>query len=230
MNFDKYDKVIWRINGSILLITCVGVLVVSTVIGYKLLKDIFGTRYVHDLVNVNESTKKQESLKLSYFQQLKGTDLILISLTSDQTYGTSYYSKSSSHQIRNYLLFNSTSKSGQWIWDSNAMLVLNETKIYNQTQREATQVAKGLIFEVIEKDFNGDGLLNHQDMKSVQYYDLTSGKMISIVSQMDQSIGIQQTSDDQVSIFYYRSGKSYFKSLTVSSMTLTDEITIGSVQ
>lgn len=230
MNFDKYDKVIWRINGSILLITCIGVLLVSTVIGYKLLQDVFGTRQVHDLVNVDESTKKQESLKLSYFQQLKGTDFILISLTSDQTYGTSYYSKSSSNQIRNYLLFNSTSKDSKWIWGSNTMLVLNETKIYNQTQRESTQVAKGLLFEVIEKDFNNDGLLNHQDMKSVQYYDLTSGKMISIVSQMDQSIGIQQTSDDQVSIFYYRSGKSYFKSMTVSSLALTDETAIGSLQ
>lgn len=227
MTFDKYDKVIWRINGSILLLTCLGVLIVSTVVGYKLLKDVFGTRQVYDIVNVDENTKKQESLKLSYFQQLKGTDSILISLTSDQTYGTSYYSKSSSNQIRNYLLFNFKNKDSKWIWDSNAMLVLNETKIYNQTQNETTQMVKGLIFEIIEKDFNNDGLLNHQDMKSVQYYDLTSGKMISIVSQMDQSIGIQQTSDNQVSIFYYRSGKSYFKSLTVSSMAMTDETEIG---
>lgn len=227
LNLEKYDKFVWRINGTLLLLACIGAILVCTIVGYKLLEEVFGTRQVHDIVNVDQNTKKEEYLRLGYFQSLKGTDLILIPLTSEQKFEASYYSKSTYSRARNYLVFNSNNKESYWIWKSNTSLILEETKIYNHIKEENTQKARGLVFEFVDEDSNTDGVLDDKDMKSIQYFDLSSRKSVAVISQVDRSIGVQQTGDDEVLFFYSRSGKSYFKSLAVSSLSLSDEKEIG---
>lgn len=227
LNVEKYDKLIWRANGTLLLFACMGAIVVCTVVGYKLLRDVFGNRQVHDLVNVDQNTKKEEYLRLGYFQILKGTNLILIPLTSEQKYDVSYYSKSAYSPARNYLVFNSSTKESYWIWKSNAFLVLEDTKIFNQIKEENSQQTKALVFEFVAADSNTDGVLDNTDLKSIQYFDLASQKPVPIVDQVDRSIGVQQTADDEVLFFYSRSGKSYFRSLSVSSLGLSAEREIG---
>lgn len=227
LNLEKYDKFIWRVNGSLLLLACIGAILVCTIVGFKLLSEVLGTRQVHDVVNVDQNTKKEEYLRLGYFHSLKGTDLILIPLTSEQKYDASYYSKSAYSRARNYLVFNSKNKDSYWIWKSNAFLVLEETKIHNQIKEEKTQKARGLVFEFVDQDSNSDGVLDDKDKKSIQYFDLSSKKSVPVISQLDRSIGVQQTGDDEVLFFYSRSGKSYFKSLTVSSLSLSNEKEIG---
>lgn len=211
-------------NGSLLLLACVGAILVCTIVGYKLLKDVFRTRQVHDIVNVDQNTKKEEYLRLGYFHSLKGTDLILIPLTSEQKYDASYYSKSAYSRARNYLVFNSRNKESYWIWKTNSFLVLQDTKIHDQVNEEKT---RGLVFEFVENDTNSNGVLDDNDQKSIQYFDLSSKKSIPVINQVDRSIGVQQTGDDEVLFFYSRAGKSYFRSLTVSSLSLSDEKEIG---
>lgn len=227
LNLEKYDKIVWRVNGSLLLLACIGAILVCSVVGYKLMIEVFGNRQVHDIVNVDQNTKKEEYLRLGYFHSLKGTDLILIPLTSEQKYEASYYSKSAYSHARNYLVFNSTSKEGYWIWKSNSFLVLEDIKIHNQIKDEKTQKARGLVFEFVEKDSNTDNVLDGNDKKSIQYFDLATKKSVPVISQVDRSIGVQQTGDDEVLFFYSRTGKSFFRSLTVSSLALSDEKEIG---
>lgn len=227
LNLEKYDKFIWRTNGTLLLLACIGAILVCTIVGYKLLSEVLGARQVHDIVNVDQNTKKEEHLRLGYFQSLKGTDLILIPLTSEQKYEATYYSKSAYSRARNYLVFNSSNKDSYWIWKSNEFLVLEDTKIHNQIKEEKTQKTRGLVFEFVDEDSNTDGVLDNKDKKSIQFFDLSSRKSVPVVSQVDRSIGVQQTGDDEVLFFYSRSGKSYFKSLAVSSLSLSDEKEIG---
>lgn len=175
------------------------------------------------MVNIDQNSKKEEFLRLGYFQTLLGTDLILIPLTSEQKIEASYYSKSAHSQARNYLVFNSKNKSSYWIWKSNSFLVLGDTKIHNQITNEKKQQTIGLVFEFVENDSNADDTLNDQDLKSVDYFNLDSKKSVTIVNQVDRVIGIQQSENDEVLFFYSRAGKSYFKSLTVSSLQLSEE-------
>lgn len=143
-NLEKYDKLVWRVNGTLLLLACIGAILVCTIVGYKLLKDAFATRHVHDIVNVDQNTKKDEYLRLGYFQPLKGTDLILIPLTFEQKYDMSYYSKSAYSHARNYLVFNSKNKASYWIWKTNSFLVLQVTTIHNQIKEEKTNKQEAL--------------------------------------------------------------------------------------
>ncbi len=227
MNLEKYDKFVWRINGSLILLACICAILVCTLVGYKLSREVFGTRQVRELVNVSQNTKKEEYLRLGHFQSLKGTDLILIPLTSEQKYEVSYYSKSAYSRARNYLVFNSNNKDSYWIWESNAFLILEDTKIHNQIEEEKTQKTRGLVFQFVDEDSNEDAVLDDKDKKSVQYFDLSSRKSVPVISQVERSIGVQQTGDDEVLFFYSRSGKSYFKNLTVSSLSLSNEMEIG---
>lgn len=223
MNMEKYDRVVWRINGSLLLLACIGAILMMLVVGYKLASELFGRHQVHDIVNVDENTKKEEFLRIGYFQYLKGTEFILIPLSSEQTYSASYYSKSSHSRARNYMIFDSKNKSSYWIWKSNESLILDETKIYDQISEEKTQKTRGMVFEFVEKNSNADSVLDENDQKSVHYHDLASKETISILNQVDRIVGIQQSASDEVLFFYSRSGKSYFKSLNTSSFVISNE-------
>ena len=227
LNLEKYDKVVWRINGTLLLLACMGTILVCAIVGYKLLKEVFGTRQVHDIVNVDKDTKKEEYLRLGYFHALKGTDLILVPLSSEQKYEVGTYSKSSHVQARNYLVFNSKNKESYWVWKSNDYLVLEETRIYDQIKDEKAQKTRGLVFEFIGADSNADRMMDDEDKKSIEYFDLSSKKSVPVLSPVDRLVGVEQTGDDEVLFFYSRSGKSYFKSLAVSSLSLSDEKEIG---
>lgn len=225
LNLEKYDKLIWRANGTILLFACVGLLLVCVLAGYKLIKDAFVTHRAHDIVNVDQHTQQPEFLRLGYFESLKGTDFILIPLSSKQRHTTSSYSKSSFP--RNYLLFNSVTKDSYWIWNSNTSVILQEIKIHDQIEAEKTQQIKALVFELVERDSNADGSLDNNDQKSIQYFEIASRKFIPVISQIDRSIGVQQTANDEILFFYSRAGKSFFKSLTVSSLKMSQEKEIG---
>ena len=227
INMEKYDRVIWRINGSLLLLACIGAILISLVVGYKLADEIFGRRHVHDIVNVDENTKKEEFLRIGYFTYLKGTDLILVPLSSEQTYSASYYSKASHSRARNYMVFDSKSKTSYWIWKSNTALILDETKIYDQLADEKNQKTRGIAFEFVETNSNADSVLDENDQKSVHYHDLSTKKTTLIIDKVDRIVGVQQSNNDEVLFFYSRSGKSFFKTLDINSLSISAESEIA---
>ncbi len=226
LNLENYDKLLRRALGTFLLLAGLGAILVCIFVGYNLVRVVSEKPQAPDIVNINQNTKKEENLRLGYFQPLKGTDLFLIPL-SEENSDASYSLKSAYSGARNYLVFNTSNKDSYWIWKSNAFLIHKDTKIHNQTKDEKTQKTRGLVFEFVSEDSNTDGRLNYKDMKSIQYFDLTSKKSVSVINHFDRSIGVQQTGDDEVLFFYSRNGKSFFKSLSTTSLDLTDEKEIG---
>lgn len=227
MSMEKYDRIVWRINGSLLLLACIGAILISIVVGYKLLDDVFGRRHVHDIINVDQNTKKEEFLRIGYFEYLKGTPYILVPLSSEQTYNASYYSKSSHSRARNYMIFDSKNKSSYWIWKSNSALVLDTTKVFDQISDEKTQNTQGMLFEFVDANSNADSVLDENDQKSVQYHDLESKKTIAILEKVDRVVGVQQSDKDEVLLFYSRAGKSYFKTLNTTTFGISAETEIN---
>lgn len=223
MNFEKYDKLIWRINGTIIFFTCLVALVVGLFASYKLVTELTGRRTVHDLVNVNQETKKEEFLRLGYFKPLKGTEFYFVSLSSEQKYENSYYSKESYANSRNFLIFNAKSKDSHWVWPSNSFMSLEETFIFNQLEDNNQQKTIGVVFEYVASDSNKDKQLDRNDEKSIQYYDFVNRKSIAVTDKIDRNIGVQQNSASEVLFFYSRNNKSYFKSLILTTQSLTEE-------
>lgn len=222
MILERYDRIIWRANGTLILLACVGTIVVCSIVGYKLLKDMFGTRQVHDIVNIDDTTKKIEHLKLGYFERLKGTTLILVPLTLEQEFEKSYYSKNSYTRARNYMVFNMGTKESYWIWDDNSALILNEHKVHNQLEENRSQKTIGIAFEIVQSDSNSDGTLSSEDKQTLHYFDIDSRKTITLADGLDRTLGIQQF-NREVLFFYSKAGRSYSKSLNLQDLSTSSE-------
>ena len=214
---------IWRANGTLLFLVGVCSILGIIVLGLSLVSDTFRKREVHDIVNVNPTTKKEEFLRLGYFQNLKGTELLLVPLTSEQKIDMEYYSKSAKASARNYLIFNNLTKESFWIWPSSQSMILETEIIHDQSIDEKYQKAVGLIFERVEKDTNSDGVLNNKDEKAIEYFDLSTNKLMTIHRGFDLSLGTQKNSANQILFFYMRDGKNYFQTLTIPTLAISAE-------
>ncbi len=227
-SFDKFDKMIWRINGMVILIACICAILVGSFVAYKLFRETTGQREVVDIVNVDQNTKTEEFLRLGYFSQLSGTSFFLSPLLSDQNFSESYYSKTSTANARNYLIFDAETKKSHWILKDNQSLVLQNITIHDVwTENSKPKKAIGLIFEVVSNDTNRDQRLSDMDLSELVYYDLTDHKKIKLVEGIERHIGSERFSADAILIFYSRSGKTYVRTLTLSSLIVSDELEIA---
>lgn len=231
INFEKYDKLMWRAIGTLILVGCVGSVLVGFVLVLNVFKDRTPPQQRHDIVNVNQSTKKEERLRLGSFQPVKGTDLILIPLTiendSAASFESSYDMKFGFSNSRNFLIFNTKTKASSWVWGSNSNEVFSSTNIYDNVEDTFKQKTLGIAFEFVSEDTDLDGKINHKDQRNLHYFEASTKKLTAIVDKIDRSIGTQQTSGDEVLFFYSRGGKSYFKSLALSNLAVSAEKEIG---
>ena len=231
MNLEKYDKLMWRAIGTLILIGCLGSVLVGLVLIFNVFNDRTPPQQRHDIVNVNQATKKEEHLRLGHFQELKGTELILIPLTiqndSNASFESSYDMKFGYSNSRNFLVFNTKTKESSWVWSSNSNEVFSSTNVYDNIADIGKQKTLGIAFEFVSEDTDLDGKINHKDQRNIHYFEANSKKITAIVDKIDRSIGTQQNSNDEVLFFYSRGGKSFFKSMKVSNLTVSEEIEIG---
>lgn len=231
INLEKYDLLLWRAIGSLILVICIGSVLVGLVLSFKVFQDAPPPQQRHDIVNVDQNTKKEELLRLGQFQSLRGTELIIIPLTvesdNNASFESSYDMKFGYSNSRNFLVFNTTTKENNWIWKTNTNEVFSSTYIYDNIVETAKQKTLGIAFELVDTDTNQDGKVTHKDQRNLHYFDLNAKKITPIVDRIDRSIGIQQPANNEVLFFYSRNGKSYFKSLGLSNLSISEEKEIG---
>ena len=231
INLEKYDKLLWRAIGTLILVICTGSVIVGLILSLKVFENAPAPRQTHDIVNVNQTTKKEELLRLGQFQALRGTELIIIPLTvesdSNASYESSYDMKFGYSNSRNFLVFNTKTKENNWIWATNTNEVFSSTYIYDDIADTAKQKTLGIAFELVDTDTNLDGKITHKDQRNLHYFDLNTKKITAVVDKLDRSIGIQQPANDEVLFLYSRGGKSYFKSLTLANLSVSEEKEIG---
>jgi hypothetical protein len=221
---EKYDKVVWRINGTLILLTCLTVGFVCLIAGWKLVGDLFGQHERHDLINVDQNTKKQELLKLGYFESLPGTNLVLVPLSFEQTIAMPLYSKSTHSNSRNFLVLNAKTKESYWIYKANTALVINTDHVYEKVvESEKDKKVVGLLIDLVEADSNHDGVLSPDDQRTLQYFDLRQKKLVPIVGEVERSIGNKQVDSEELVLFYSKSGKSFYRSLSLSNLSVAGE-------
>jgi len=219
LNVEKYDKLLWRVNGTIFLILCVFSVLGGIAIGVKLILDFSRPTTVHDVVEVDKVTKKKDFLKLGFFQELNGTRYLLVPLNSDNEIRTHSYSKNSYQNIRNYLLFDKESKQEHWLWENNKNLVTNDYKVHTRLDNE--NIVSGLFFEVVSKDTNQDKLMTYEDQKDFIYVNLKNLEKTNVENNIERVIGFNQTSSDEAMIFFSKSGKSFYKSIDLATGELS---------
>jgi hypothetical protein len=204
---NKFDKIVWRING--VLILCVGVVAGIALLFalYEIFKDKSRDRNVSNIININEETEKKEYLFLGSFSKIKGRKLFICPLRANQEYERSYYSKSAS-SVRNYLYFSQYDSSSHWLLESNNWLIINKHSIYTNFSEDENIITISFFYEIVKKDTNGDGILNHDDNKSIYHSQFNGTNLIVVLEETTDIQGINQIDDNKTIIFQRNDRKS----------------------
>jgi hypothetical protein len=220
MELNKFDRIVWRINGVVIL-AVVGLSVIGLCIG--ILVAILGGFNRHqntrlDINHVNEQTKKEELLKLGRFDKINGREMFLSPSTIDQDGKLSSYDSRSSYETRNYLFFNGKDSSLKWLLRTQDSLVEEKFEIgeglvgaelvdTSYTPTDRLKVVNGFIF-VIVKDSNGDGVINKKDLRSVAFTSYDGNGFKIVLEQVDVVSDVKQHTPQSAFIFYKKNGVS----------------------
>lgn len=223
MKLNRYDKLIWRINGALIALGGVIALILMLITGYKIFQEIFRERSITDVVNINEETRRGEYLSLRRFYRIQGTKWLVAALDAQQDYKQSYYSKSGS-STRNYLFFDTLNQSTHWLLNNNSSLILaNHQLLENPTNIDGERgKVIGAVYEIVRKDSDGDIRLNSDDRKSVVFYSFQTGAYLDLLEGIDELLGVEQISSNEALIFFKDNRKNFTVSLDLLSNELSE--------
>jgi len=149
-------------NLSYLFIVICGITIVCLVIygGYSVM-----TYKSHNSVEVNvkndASGKKTRSFRLGALQNIYGTKHHFVELLSEDRGLSRSYTK----EIHNILYFRGDELEQDWLFPHHDSIILSLNQItYGDNENRTTHA---LFYEFIEKDTNGDNVLNRQDELSI---------------------------------------------------------------
>jgi len=202
---NKFDKIVWRINGVLILSVGVVAGFVLLFALYGIFKNKSGDRNVRNIINVNKETQKKEYLFLGTFSKVEGREFFICPLRANQKYDRSYYSKSAS-SVRNYLYFNQNDSSSRWLLESNNWLINDKYLIYKNFNKDRKKITNGFFYEIVKKDTNGDGILNYDDNKSIYHSNFDGTNLIVVLEETADILGINQI-DDKKSVIFHKNDK-----------------------
>ena len=219
----RFDKILWRINGLIFLGLAVMAALVLGYFGYNILKEKLSQRYVGNIVNVNSETPKKESIRLGRFNRIRDREYFICPLYGDQSYNRSYYKKSAS-SIRNYLFFHSGTGQSHWLLESNEWLITEIREISESMAKEASTQVNAFVYQIIEGDSNGDGLLNRDDRVSVYISDYKGQELKRVLPDAEEVFGVEQVNTNSIVIFYSKGDKSFAHTIDYRSGTILSHV------
>ena len=193
-----FDRILWRINGVLLLGAVLLVGVLGLFAAYKIFKDETRDRNVRNIVMVDEETKEERGFRLGNFRRTSGTAYFSAPLFSEESIDRGSYSKSSS-STRNYFFYDSGKNTSHWLFPENKYLIHDRHEITQKLEDKKWEKVIGYIYTIIQADSNSDNRLTRNDEKTI-YISGVSGKTIKpIITEVVSVLGIHQLNEKLVS-------------------------------
>ena len=163
-----FFRAIWRFNAlAFAAVSCLA-LFVGAYAAFQIARDVFYRPYqAHDIARVDPKNgtgappNLRTDLSVMNFSPIRGTETLWAHLSATQSYDYRYSSKEAS-STRNVIFYDVKSGlSRKLLPNDNTVIV--DTRELREDDPQGTKPPKALLFSFIEKDTNGDGLINHQD-------------------------------------------------------------------
>jgi hypothetical protein len=217
-------QTIWKIDAVLILIGGLIALVVFGYSAYMIYQDVFRSRDVSSMVNIEANTQMNSEWALGDFDRLEGTDYLMAPVYSTQTYQAAYYEKGTS-AVRNYLFVNAIDKSSLWLVPHNNYLILSRHKEFYTPPRGSSLVA-WLRYEVVKSDTNQDGRLTRDDKRTIGISDPNGDRYSELITNIDQILGYEMLNENSFLIFYRTDTKNYIAEINISerSIFVTNEL------
>jgi hypothetical protein len=74
-----------------------------------------------------------------------------------------------------------------------------------------------IVYEAVLSDSNHDGRLNEDDKRALLYFNLSGEKVLTLLDNVDDVLGLEQTSAQDVLIFFTNERKNYVLSINATS-------------
>jgi len=217
-------QTIWKIDAVLILIGGLIALVVFGYSAYMIFQDVFRSRDVSSMVNIEANMQMSSEWALGDFDRLEGTDYLMAPVYSTQSYQAAYYEKGTS-AVRNYLFVNAIDKSSLWLVPHNNYLILSRHKEFYSPPRGSSFVT-WLRYEVVKSDTNQDGRLTRDDKRTIGISDPNGDRYSELITNIDQILGYEMLNENSFLIFYRKDTKNYIAEINISerSIIVTNEL------
>jgi hypothetical protein len=213
-----FDRILWRINGVLILGATLLVGVLGLYAAYEIFKDKTRDREVRNIVTVDKETKKEENFNLGSFRRIEGTTYFSAPLLSDENINRGSYSKSSS-STRNYFFYNSDDSSSYWLFPTNEYLINERDELSKKEEKKKKII--GYLYTVIETDSNSDNLLTRNDERTIFLSRESGTELTQIVEGVVRILGIQQIDENLVYLFLQTTEGDFVYHLDIPSKEIT---------
>ncbi len=206
----KFFKYVWRYNALAIagVASLCGLLAVFMV--YDLVRNITRDREVSNVVAVetgsNTPAAVREVYKLGPPTLISGTSFMQAPLYREQYQARSYYNKGSTGNIANYMFLNVMTNQSTWLMNGAGQLFLSNWALTERAPSDQAGPGKAvaMIYQLVDKDTNADGILTEADAKTVGTSGADGTGFKKILEGVPNINSLQQITGDKLMIFYER--------------------------
>ncbi len=218
MDENRFFRTVWRINGLALLLL---ILLLGGVALYSYASQAMRDGKPAIIRNVADDPGNEERWRLGQMHEIPGARHVYIPLVSDNrnikpkeigftsglhSYGSSrdYFSPS-----RNILFIDKTTREMRWLFRDNKQLIENIDLLSDKPQHDRNCSAAAILYHVIKKDTNRNGVLDDGDLADIAISHVDGGDYREIIPSVERVIGAKLLNDGEVLVLYQAQGKGF---------------------
>lgn len=218
---NKFNNWVWKINGILILLAGLGIILAVVFTIYDTMQRRGG--YKQEVINIADDPKGIEKWTLGRGTKIRGTDTLMLSLISEneevKATTLNMFGNSSAYNMgraisdpaKNILFVNMKNNQSSWLFESTSQLILGSEQFpfgyYRELEQE--QDSEMIFYQVVTKDTNNDGVLNHKDSLSLAITAADGTGYKVVIEEFDRIISKNMNGNKQVLVVYQNKGTGY---------------------
>lgn len=200
---ERLFSLIWRVNALVILAAGLAGLALVLVIFFQLVREYREPRRVEGVVNLANEEVESEVIEFGQFEVIPGSSYLTAALFTDQGYELGSVSKSS-RSSRNYLFFDPVTRAAHWLLPDNDGLVEWRHQFPDPRRSSDPKPVKGVLWQVIDSDTNGDRKLTDSDLSSIYVSGASGRPLRRLLDGVQQVLGANPIASNDVSLMFLK--------------------------
>lgn len=201
---NKFDRILWRINGVIFL----AILLFGIV---QLTWSLVAPPFPHssraadtELFHSGTRSNEKEMFRFGWPERIAGTSVFRMPLHGEVPSSGSPFKGTGGHNwLRNYLFIDYSDLSSWWLFDGDKQHIIKDHDMCEEGERDKKRVVS-TIFEVVVRDGAGDRDLTADSPVTALFTPANGKYPFEILSACDRIISVDQVPNNEVLIVYQR--------------------------
>jgi hypothetical protein len=200
----RFFSVLWRANAVLIFVAGImGSLVLAFVL-FLMWQEATRSRHASDVLNVASNEIEGSTTSLGGFDPIEGTPVLRAELFIEQEYEFSAGSKDT-RSTQNYLYYNPTENTTNWLLPGYKGIILATHELPADDYREVRTPPKVVLYELVDRDTNGDGKLTQNDRRDIAVSDPAGTRLTRVLKDVEGFNGGHLAEGGADVLVFYRS-------------------------